>query len=141
MSFLAALLLVLAGVLVGAVSALFGIGGGLLIVPLITVGLDRGQHLAEGTSLLAIIPISIAGVLAHRRRSYVSFRAATLLALGGVVASALGALIALSVSSRALRLLYALLVAMVAVRLIYQGVQESRIAKVAPPEDSGDASE
>jgi uncharacterized membrane protein YfcA len=71
-----AILLALSGVAVGAFSALFGVGGGLLMAPLITVFLDRSQHLAEGTSLLAIIPISIAGVLAHRGRGYVSLRAA-----------------------------------------------------------------
>ena len=78
-----AILLLLSGVLVSVFSALFGVGGGLLIVPLITVFLDRSQHLAEGTSLLAIIPISIAGVLAHRGRGYVSIRAAAWLGLGG----------------------------------------------------------
>jgi uncharacterized membrane protein YfcA len=121
-----AILLVLSGVAVGAFSALFGVGGGLLMVPLITVFLDRSQHLAEGTSLLAIIPISIAGVLAHRGRGYVSLRAAVWLGVGGAGASAVGALLALSVPSHTLRVLFALLIAAVAMYLIYQGIRGAR---------------
>ena len=121
-----AILLALSGVAVGAFSALFGVGGGLIMVPLITVFLDRSQHLAEGTSLLAIIPISIAGVLAHRGRGYVSLRAAAWLGVGGAVASAVGALLALSVPSHTLRLLFAVLIAAVAVFLIYQGIRGAK---------------
>jgi uncharacterized protein len=136
-----ALLLVLSGVVVGAFSALFGVGGGLLMVPLITIVLERGQHLAEGTSLLAIIPISIAGILAHRGRGYVSFRSAAWLAVGGGPASALGALLALSVPSHNLRVLFAFLTAAVALFLIYQGIQERRgaplTARPAPKDELG----
>jgi uncharacterized protein len=136
-----AILLALSGVVVGAFSALFGVGGGLLMVPLITVFLDRSQHLAEGTSLLAVIPISIAGVLAHRGRGYVSLRAATWLGVGGAGASAAGALLALSVPSHTLRVLFATLIAAVAVFLIYQGVRGSRgalpISASHPREEGG----
>jgi uncharacterized membrane protein YfcA len=140
MSIEIAILLTLSGVVVGAFSALFGVGGGLLMVPLITIVLDRSQHLAEGTSLLAIIPISIAGVLAHRGRGYVSFRVAAWLAVGGGTASAAGAMLALSVPSRTLRLLFAFLIAAIAVFLIYEGIRERRGALLAPrpgPEDEG----
>jgi uncharacterized membrane protein YfcA len=132
MSIEVAILLTLSGVVVGAFSALFGVGGGLLMVPLITIVLGRSQHLAEGTSLLAIIPISIAGVLAHRGRGYVSFRVAAWLAVGGGTTSAAGALLALSVPSRTLRLLFAFLIAAIAVFLIYQGIRGSRGALLAP---------
>jgi uncharacterized membrane protein YfcA len=133
-----AILLVLSGVVVGAFSALFGVGGGLLMVPLITMFLGRGQHLAEGTSLLAIIPISIAGVLAHRGRGYVSFRSAAWLAVGGGTASALGALLALSVPSHTLQVLFAFLIAAVAVLLIYQGIRERRAPSLSAGPDPKD---
>jgi uncharacterized protein len=135
------ILLALSGVAVGAFSALFGVGGGLLMVPLITVLLDRSQHLAEGTSLLAIIPISIAGVLAHRGRGYVSLRAAVWLGVGGAGASAAGALLALSVRSHTLRVLFAILIAAVAVYLIYPGIRGARgalpMAASHPAEERG----
>jgi uncharacterized membrane protein YfcA len=138
MSIEVAILLTLSGVVVGAFSALFGVGGGLLMVPLITIVLGRSQHLAEGTSLLAIIPISIAGVVAHRGRGYVSLRVAAWLAVGGGTTSVAGALLALSVPSRTLRLLFAFLIAAIAVFLIYQGIRERRSTLLAPrpgPED------
>jgi uncharacterized membrane protein YfcA len=135
-----AVLLVLSGVVVGVFSALFGVGGGLLMVPLITIVLGRSQHLAEGTSLLAIIPISIAGVLAHRGRGYVSFRAVAWLAVGGGTASALGALLALAVPSSTLRDLFAFLIAGVAVFLVYRGIKELRGASLAVRPDPRDES-
>jgi uncharacterized membrane protein YfcA len=141
MSIEVAILLALSGVVVGAFSAVFGVGGGLLMVPLITIVLDRGQHLAEGTSLLAIIPISIAGVLAHRGRGYVSFRVAAWLAVGGGAASAVGALLALSVPSRILRVLFAILIAAVALFLIYQGIRGHKgalpVTSLHPRDESG----
>ncbi|MGH2736650.1 MAG: TSUP family transporter, partial [Actinomycetota bacterium] len=45
-----------AGLGVGLLSALFGVGGGLVMVPFMTLVLDESQHLAEGTSLLVIVP-------------------------------------------------------------------------------------
>jgi uncharacterized protein len=136
-----AILLALSGVALGAFSALFGVGGGLLMVPLITMVLERSQHLAEGTSLLAIIPISIAGVLAHRGRGYVSLRASVWLGVGGAGASAAGALLALSVPGHILRVLFAILIAVVAVYLIYQGIRGARGAlpmAVSHPGEEGE---
>ncbi|MGH8573566.1 MAG: TSUP family transporter, partial [Gammaproteobacteria bacterium] len=60
-----------AGIGVGVFSALFGVGGGIIMVPFMTLVLDKGQHLAEGTSLLVIVPTAIVGALAHRRAGYI----------------------------------------------------------------------
>ena len=51
------------GIVVGLLSALFGIGGGVAMVPFMVLLLHRSPHLAEGTSLLVIIPTAIAGVM------------------------------------------------------------------------------
>ena len=49
------------GLLAGVLSGLFGVGGGVLLVPAMVIVLGYGQHLAQGTSLLVIIPTAIAG--------------------------------------------------------------------------------
>ena len=127
-------MVVVAGVVVGILSALFGIGGGLLMVPFITVALDESQHLAEGTSLLVIVPTAIAGVMAHRKSGFVSFRHALWLAVGGIGGAYVGALIALRLEGDTLRDIFALFLLAMATRLIWQGTQQVRTeSKEAAP--------
>lgn len=112
------------GVLVGAVSALFGVGGGLLMVPFMVLVLGESQHLAEGTSLLVIIPTALTGAIAHTRRGYVSFRHSGLVALGGVAGAYAGASLALTIPERPLRVIFTVLLLVVAAHLIWQGVAQ-----------------
>ncbi len=109
------------GVLVGLLSALFGIGGGVAMVPFMVLLLERSPHLAEGTSLLVIIPTAIAGVIAHHKRGFVSFRHAGWLALGGVFGAFAGAKLALSIDQELLKNLFALFLVVMGLRTIYEG--------------------
>lgn len=118
------LLVVGAGVLVGVLSALFGVGGGILMVPFMVLALDRGQHVAEGTSLLVIVPTAVAGVLAHRKHGYVSFRHAALLALGGMAGAYTGAALALGLSGQTLQVAFGALMAFTGVRTVAQGLKQ-----------------
>ena len=120
--------IVVAGVAVGVLSALFGVGGGLIMVPFIVLVLDRSQHLAEGTSLVVIVPTAIAGVIAHWRNGFVSLREALLLALGGVVGGYFGASIALGTSGGMLRLLFGIFLAAMGLRNVWQGARSRRVA-------------
>ena len=118
--------IVVAGVAVGVLSALFGVGGGLIMVPFIVLVLDRSQHLAEGTSLVVIVPTAIAGVIAHWRNGFVSLREALLLALGGVVGGYLGASIA--VFALVLGLIGWIFLAAMGLRNVWQGARSRRVA-------------
>lgn len=121
LSLLAALGVAAFGVVVGLLSALFGIGGGTAMVPFMVLLLDRSSHLAEGTSLLVIIPTAIAGVIAHHKRGFVSYRHAGWLAMGGVFGAFAGAKFALSIDEDLLRTLFAVFLAIMGVRTIYAG--------------------
>jgi uncharacterized membrane protein YfcA len=116
------------GVGVGLLSALFGIGGGIAMVPFMVLLLERGQHLAEGTSLLVIVPTAIAGVIAHHKRGYVSFRLAGLLATGGVFGAFIGARIALNIDADLLEKVFAIFLILMGLRIINEGrkLQASR---------------
>ena len=118
--------IVAAGVLVGILSGLFGIGGGLLMVPFMVLVLDKGQHLAEGTSLLVIVPTAIAGVLIHRRNDYVAFKTAALLGLGGAGGAYLGADLALRLSASTLEGVFGAFMLVMGVRTIWMGSREMR---------------
>lgn len=87
-------LAVLSGFLVGLLSGTMGIGGGILLVPLMVIGFGFAQHLAQGTSLAAIIPTSFAGAFANDREGNVDRRAVLWIGAGGVLGVLVGSLVA-----------------------------------------------
>lgn len=117
---------VVVGLIVGVFSALFGVGGGILMVPFMVIVLGFDQHVAEGTSLLVIIPTAIVGAIAHGKRGYVDVRVAVMLALGGVSGAVLGALVGLELSDDLLRDLFALLIGVVGVKMIVDSRRADR---------------
>lgn len=120
---IAALATALMGVLVGIFSALFGVGGGVLMVPFMVLVLGLSQHVAEGTSLLVIVPTALVGAIAHAKRGYVDLDAVAMLALGGAMGAVGGALLGLQLSGETLGDLFGALVGLVGIRLIYDGVR------------------
>ncbi|HEV2757503.1 MAG TPA: sulfite exporter TauE/SafE family protein [Actinomycetota bacterium] len=111
------------GVLVGVFSALFGVGGSVLMVPFMTLALGLGQHASEGTALLVVVPTAIAGAFAHSKRGYVDFRAAALLAAGGVTGAYAGARLALAVPGETLKLGFGIFLVVVGARLVVHGTR------------------
>jgi uncharacterized membrane protein YfcA len=102
----------------GVVSGLMGVGGGILFVPALVLFLDKTQIQAEATSLVAIIPVALLG--AWRQHRYGNVRLADgvligLLSPAGVLA---GAIIANSLSQRALEVAFSLLLIAVAAGLV-----------------------
>ena len=127
------LVVVSAGVAVGVLSALFGVGGGILMVPFLLLALDHTQHIAEGTSLAVIVPTAIAGVLAHRRSGFVSFSNAAWLAAGGIGGAWLGAEIALSLDAEILQVLFALFLLLSGIRTLHRGLTARRTERAETP--------
>jgi uncharacterized membrane protein YfcA len=114
------------GLLVGALSALLGVGGGLVMVPFIVLVLQVSQQAAEGTSLMVILPTAAIGVVAHARRGFVSFSAAGFLAVGGVLGSYVGAWIALGLHGTRLRVIFGVFICVMGIRLLSQGLSARR---------------
>jgi uncharacterized membrane protein YfcA len=114
--------LVAFGFLAGAVAGLLGIGGGLLIIPFLTLVAGATQHQAEATSLLVILPTAIVATIVLRRKGIgdaaLALRFGTLGAAGGVV----GALAALALPGHVLRLVFAFFLAVMSVRLLRDGL-------------------
>ncbi|TMB76724.1 MAG: sulfite exporter TauE/SafE family protein [Chloroflexi bacterium] len=90
-------LLILGGLGAGFLSGTIGIGGGLLFVPTMTIGFGLSQAVAQGTSLVAIIPTAIVGGVTHLRQGNVLLRPALWMGGGGVVGAVIGALVAVEV--------------------------------------------
>lgn len=106
------------GLASGTASALFGIGGGAVIVPALVVLLGYGQHIAEGTSLAVIVPTALVGAATHARRGYTEWPVGWRLGLGGAVGALLGAQVALSLPGAVLSRAFAGLLAVVTALLL-----------------------
>jgi uncharacterized membrane protein YfcA len=79
------------GIVAGVLAGLFGVGGGLVFVPALTLGVGLGQLDAEATSLAAMIPVVLLGSLQQHRHGLVAWRPAIAIgvtSIGGVLAGA-----------------------------------------------------
>lgn len=107
------------GVVVGIFSGLFGVGGGILFVPLL-LALGLAQLDAEATSLLAILPTVAAGVWRQQRYGNVRWRSSLVLGLASVLGVVGGIRLATSVPEDLLRKLFAVLLIVVAAQLAWR---------------------
>lgn len=108
------------GMIAGFFGGLAGIGGGVVIVPSIVLLLGMEQHIAQGTSLLAIVFTSSAGTFVNYRNQRVRPVDGLLVGCGGIVGSLIATRIALGVEARTLSLVFGFLVLFVALRSLYR---------------------
>jgi len=113
-------LLFLIGLLAGVLSGLFGIGGGVVIVPALIYIAGFRQHLATGTSLAVLLPpIGLAAAYEYWRNGNVNIRAAVIIASAVLVGGWLGAYVANRTPGPQLRLAFGVFVVALGVYLIY----------------------
>ncbi|SDW23617.1 Uncharacterized membrane protein YfcA [Albimonas donghaensis] len=119
-----ALALLGTGVVAGVLAGLLGVGGGIVIVPVLSwllaiVALPDSltQHLAVATSLATIIPTSISSARSHRKRGSVDMARLKLWGPGVIVGALAGGVLAKFVSGDALRLVFGVVALLVAVNM------------------------
>lgn len=110
--------LVLIGLSAGFLAGLLGVGGGVVIVPAMVLLLGFDQHVAQGTSLVVVIPAALTGSWTHHRNGRLVLRDALLLAMGGVVGAGAGSILALSLDDGLLRRLFGLFLLITAARIL-----------------------
>jgi uncharacterized protein len=108
---------VLCGFVVGVLSGLIGIGGGVLLVPIMVIGFGFGQHLAQGTSLAAILPTSVVGAFTHHREGNLAWRPALVMGGAGAVFAVVFGLLAQAIHPGILARLFGLFLLFAAFRL------------------------
>jgi uncharacterized membrane protein YfcA len=112
------LLAIVIGFAAGAVAGLMGVGGGILFVPALTLLLDESQLRAESTSLLAIVPVAMVGAWRQYRYGNMRLREGIVIGALSPVGVLIGAVVANSVSERALEIGFAGLILFVAAQLV-----------------------
>lgn len=117
------LALVGVGLLMGVTAGLFGIGGGLVVVPALILVLGVGDLLAKGTSLLVMAPTAATGTIANARAHLVDLPAGLVVGLAATAASFLGVALAFAVPPRPAAVLFALLVLASATQLAMRALR------------------
>ena len=121
------------GVCAGIVAGLLGVGGGVLFVPGLVILLGLGQHQAEATSLLAIVPVAMVGTVKQDGYGNVRRKDALLMGLLSIAGAAAGVALANALSGAVLRDGFAALMVLVAVQLVRRAMSEQDDSN--PPRD------
>jgi uncharacterized membrane protein YfcA len=111
---------VLGGLAAGAAGGLFGVGGGIVLVPILVGAFRLTQHQAHGTSLATIGAAALAALAIYGAYSHVEWRTAAIVALGSLVSARYGARLAHRTSPTALRRAFAILLVVAGVRLLWR---------------------
>jgi len=117
---------IVAGLAMGTLSALVGVGGGIILVPLLVMFIGLAQPEAQGLSLVVMAPISLVGALRNAHHGYINLGASVAIGIGGAIMSPLAALLALHLPIRALSYLFGALLLFTAGQLIFKVVEERR---------------
>lgn len=115
--------LVVLGLVVGILAGILGIGGGVIIVPVLILLFGASDLVAKGTSLLMMIPTAISGTIGNVRRKNVDLRAALVIGVAACTTTALGAIVAVTITPMAANILFAVLLVGVGLQLIYRATR------------------
>lgn len=126
----------ISGVAMGLLSALLGIGGGIILIPILVTAFGFPQQLAAGTSLAVMALIAIVGAWRQSRTGATDWRTGARFGIASIPGSVLGATAAVLVSGSLVRSAFAILIAVVAVRMLIKGWRDRR-ASMSPPELRG----
>jgi hypothetical protein len=113
--------LVAIGIVGGLLSGLLGVGGGIVMVPLLVFWAGYGQRQAHALSLGAIIPISIAGIATYGIAGEVRYWPALALAAGSITGAQLGAGMLARIDERLLKVIFGLFLVGVGVLMVVRG--------------------
>jgi hypothetical protein len=116
---------VVIGVAAGVLAGLFGVGGGLLFVPALTLAFGLEQHHAQATSLLAILPTVAVGAWRQERYGNVRWSASLMLGIAGIGGVVAGGFLAESLSGGILRRLFGALILLTAAQLAWRAWKQA----------------
>lgn len=123
---------VVVGLVMGLASGLFGIGGGIIAVPLLVSLFSVGELIAKGTALLVSVPTSLVGTVSNRRSQLVDVRAGLLVGAAAALASIPAVYVAVAIPPDVSRYLFVLLLAAVAAQLSVKARRLQRTGTGAP---------
>lgn len=95
-----------AGLVAGILSGLLGVGGGLILIPIMIFLLGMSQHTAQGISLLVIIPTAMTGLWHLHKAKLINYHLAMYLALGSIIGALVSANFVQYIPAQRLKLIF-----------------------------------
>lgn len=125
-SVLSVSMLVLTGLIVGVLSGLLGVGGGVVVVPVLMFFFGASDLIAKGTSLVMLIPGSLSGTIANARRRIVDLRAALFLGISASVFSPLGSIVAPLFTPFWSNVTFSILIALILIQMVFRTLRKGK---------------
>jgi uncharacterized membrane protein YfcA len=114
-------ILLLVGLMAGALSGFVGVGGGIIIVPAMIYFMNMNQMQAQGISLaLLMLPVGVLGVVNYYKAGHIQFSYVLLMAVGFIVGNYFGSKYAMRVSEHKIKFFFSLLMLYVAVHMLWK---------------------
>ena len=126
LSVMTAALLIVLGLFMGVAAGLFGIGGGVIVIPALMLFLGQSDLVAKSVSLLAMAPGSLSGSVSHLRYKSASLRDGAWVSIGAIVTTPVGAIVAFGLTPQVAAILFGALTLFVATSLIYRALKDRR---------------
>ena len=115
------IVLLLTGMLAGALSGILGIGGGIVVIPMLTLILGFSQKMAQGTSLAMLLPpIGLLAVSNYYKSDMVDVRAAGILIITFIIGSYITSFFAVQVNEVYLKKAFAVFLILYAAKLLFE---------------------
>ncbi len=111
----------------GIISSFFGIGGGIIFVPLMVIGMGMAMKKAAPTSQLILLFASLSGVITHSILGYPDFLQAGFLAIGSFVGGLVGARLSLDIKERYLQILVSVVILITSAKLFFDSMSNTFI--------------
>jgi uncharacterized membrane protein YfcA len=113
-------ILLLVGLVAGLLSGLVGIGGGIIIVPVLVYFLNYSQQQAQGTTLfMFLLPIGILGVMNYYKAGYVEYKTALIIASTFIIGSYFGSKFAISLDQKTVKQLFGVIIVLLGIKMIF----------------------
>jgi uncharacterized membrane protein YfcA len=113
-------LYILLGVVAGIFSGLIGIGGGIIIVPVLVLLFGLSQHTAQGTTLaLMVPPIGLLAAWAYYKQGFVDLKIVAFVCLGFFIGGLFGAKFAIGIPETILKKIFGIVLLAVSIRMIF----------------------
>jgi len=113
------IILIIIGLLAGILSGLVGIGGGILMIPLLIIFLGLTQHQAQGTALFAMLPpIGILAAINYYKEGLVKWEYAIVIAFTFVIGGYLGSKLSFSLPPQTVKRIFGIIMLLGAIKLI-----------------------
>lgn len=112
-------LLVLIGLAAGTLSGVLGIGGGVIMVPLLLL-LGFSQHQAQGTSLAAMLPpVTLLAALQYSKNGHVDWKMALVISAAFIIGGLFGSKIAVAIDEKMLKKIFGVLMLVISIKMIF----------------------